>query len=80
VGGPPLVFKGGTSRSRRRRRTTYHHPDHLSTRVSTDSTGTVARTFGHYPFGEVWYETGTASKWKFTSYERDSESANDYSG
>ncbi len=58
--------------------TTYHHPDHLSVRVSTDSGGNIARTFGHFPFGEVWYETGTPSKWKFTSYERDSESGNDY--
>jgi len=58
--------------------TTYHHADHLSVRVSTDSSGNVARTFGHYPFGETWYETGNASKWKFTSYERDSESGNDY--
>lgn len=58
--------------------TTYHHPDHLSTRVSTDSNGNTVRSFGHYPFGETWYETGTASKWKFTSYERDSESLNDY--
>ncbi|HXL21809.1 MAG TPA: RHS repeat-associated core domain-containing protein [Candidatus Dormibacteraeota bacterium] len=58
--------------------TTYQHPDHLSTRVSTDSTGAVVRTFGHFPFGEPWYETGTASKLKFTSYERDSESSNDY--
>lgn len=58
--------------------TTYHHPDHLSARVSTDSGGSTVRTFGHFPFGELWYETGTASKWKFTSYERDSESGNDY--
>jgi len=58
--------------------TSYHHPDHLSVRVSTDSSGNTVRTFGHFPFGEVWYETGTASKWKFTSYERDSESQNDY--
>jgi RHS repeat-associated protein len=58
--------------------TTYHHPDHLSARVSTDPNGNVVRTFGHYPFGEIWYETGTASKWKFTTYERDAESANDY--
>jgi hypothetical protein len=36
------------------------------------------RSFGHYPFGETWYETGTASKCKFTSYERDPESLNDY--
>jgi RHS repeat-associated protein len=58
--------------------TTYHHADHLSERVATDQNGNVARTFGHYPFGETWYETGSASKWKFTSYERDSESGNDY--
>ena len=55
--------------------TSYQHPDHLSTRVET---GAVTRTFGHYPFGEPWYETGTAGKWKFTSYERDSESNLDY--
>ncbi|MGH9565365.1 MAG: RHS repeat-associated core domain-containing protein, partial [Candidatus Angelobacter sp.] len=39
------------------------------------------RTFGHFPFGETWYETGTTDKWKFTSYERDSaagESGLDY--
>jgi RHS repeat-associated protein len=58
--------------------TTYHHPDQLSVRVSTDANGNVTRTFGHFPFGEVWYETGTASKWKFSTYERDTESGNDY--
>ncbi|MDP9263211.1 MAG: hypothetical protein M3O85_02700, partial [Acidobacteriota bacterium] len=57
---------------------TYQHPDHLSTRVETDASGASARTFGQYPFGETWYETGTANKWKFTSYERDAESALDY--
>ncbi|MGH9758223.1 MAG: RHS repeat-associated core domain-containing protein, partial [Candidatus Acidiferrales bacterium] len=31
-----------------------------------------------YPFGESWYETGTTTKLKFTSYERDGESGNDY--
>jgi hypothetical protein len=45
-------------------------------RVSTDSNGSAVRSFGHYPFGETWYETGTVSKWKFTSYEP--ESLNDY--
>ncbi len=58
--------------------TSYQHPDHLSTRVETGSNAGPTRMFGHYPFGEVWYETGTASKWKFTSYERDSESSLDY--
>src|SRR5882724_2192761 len=58
--------------------TNYFHPDHLSTRANTDSGGNVSRTFGQYPFGETWYETGTANKFKFTTYERDSESGNDY--
>jgi RHS repeat-associated protein len=51
---------------------TYHHPDHLSNRAETNSAGAVVRTYGHFPFGETWYETGPADKWKFTSYERDS--------
>jgi RHS repeat-associated protein len=56
----------------------YQFPDHLSTRVEADASGNVTRTFGHLPFGESWYETGTASKWKFTTYERDQESGLDY--
>lgn len=55
--------------------TTYHYADHLSVRADTDTNGTVVRTFGHYPFGETWYETGTSDKWKFTTYERDSSTA-----
>lgn len=58
--------------------TTYHHPDHLSNRVETDSNANVARTFGSLPFGDVWYETGMSDKWKFTSYMRDSETLLDY--
>jgi RHS repeat-associated protein len=58
---------------------TYHHADHLSNRVETDPGGNTARTFGQLPFGESWYETGTADKWKLTSYERDTvESGLDY--
>ncbi|MGH9761215.1 MAG: hypothetical protein ACREDR_20295, partial [Blastocatellia bacterium] len=30
------------------------------------------------PYGEQWYDAGQPAKWKFTSYERDSESGNDY--
>lgn len=52
--------------------TTYHHPDHLSNRAESNSSGTRTRTFGHLPFGDLWYETGTADKWKFTGYEHDS--------
>jgi RHS repeat-associated protein len=60
----------------------YSYPDHLSTRVEADSTGAVLRKTGHLPFGDAWYETltngGVTSKWKFTSYERDSASDTDY--
>ncbi|MFQ5723020.1 MAG: RHS repeat-associated core domain-containing protein, partial [Terriglobia bacterium] len=58
--------------------TKYHHSDHLSERLSTDANGNVAHAYGHYPFGETWYETGTADKWKFTRYEREPESTLDY--
>jgi len=57
---------------------TYHHPDHLSNRLETDSSGATTRTFGDLPFGESWYETGVSDKWKFTTYERDTESGLDY--
>jgi RHS repeat-associated protein len=57
---------------------TYHHPDHLSNRAETDTSGNVIRSFGHFPFGEVWYESPSTDKWKFTTYERDSESGLDY--
>ena len=56
---------------------TYHHPDHLSDRADSDGSGAVIRRSGHAPFGESWYDGGS-SKWKFTSYERDSESGLDY--
>ena len=56
----------------------YHLNDHLSARVTTDSSGIKIGEQGHYPFGESWYSTNTTTKWQFTSYERDSESGNDY--
>jgi RHS repeat-associated protein len=58
--------------------TQYYHSDHLSTRLMTDSSGTKIGEQGHYPFGESWYASGTTTKWEFTSYERDSESGNDF--
>jgi RHS repeat-associated protein len=58
--------------------TTYHHPDHLSIRAQTDASGNTVRTVGHLPFGDAWYETGTTDKWKFATYERDTESGLDY--
>ncbi len=70
--GPQLVatITGGTP--------TYHHPDHLSVRVNSDSSGTIVGQQGHYPFGESWYSQSTTTKWQFTSYERDPESGLDY--
>jgi len=57
--------------------TKYYHQDHLSNRMVTDSTGAVVSQTGHYPYGESWYNS-TNDKLLFTSYERDSESGNDY--
>lgn len=58
--------------------TTYYHPDRLSNRLLTDSTGTTIGQQGHYPYGEQWYAQSTTTKWFFTTYERDAESGNDY--
>jgi RHS repeat-associated protein len=55
----------------------FHYSDHLSARITSDSAGGNGTEQGHYPFGEQRYN-GSASKWLFTSYERDSESANDF--
>jgi RHS repeat-associated protein len=51
---------------------TYHHPDHLSNRVETDSNGNPVRMAGYLPFGDIWYET-TSDPLKFTTYSRDTE-------
>jgi RHS repeat-associated protein len=62
----------------------FHHQDHLSRRVTSDGTsgsqtyGEKIGDSGHFPYGESWYESGGTIKLKFTSYERDSESGNDY--
>jgi len=57
--------------------TKYYHRDHLSNRLVTDSSGATSAQMGHFPFGESWYNA-TNDKLLFTSYERDSESGNDY--
>jgi len=55
--------------------TKYHHADHLSMRVTTDSSGNLSSQQSHYPFGELWYSkdergaTVTANKQLFTSYD-----------
>jgi len=57
---------------------TYHHQDHLSVRMSTDTSGNDIADQGHFPYGESWYMGSSGTKWQFTSYERDAESGNDY--
>ncbi|HEY3132430.1 MAG TPA: RHS repeat-associated core domain-containing protein, partial [Acidobacteriota bacterium] len=59
----------------------YKSNDHLgNARVVTGSAGTVIGRTDFYPYGEIWSETGTTSKYKFTGKERDTESGNDYFG
>jgi len=61
--------------------TIYYHHDHLSVRQISDGNGQSLGQRANFPFGEIWYETGTPTKFKFTTYERDSgsnESGNDY--
>jgi len=58
--------------------TTYHHSDHLSVRMSTDTNGNDLADQGHFPYGETWYMGSGGTKWQFTTYERDAESGNDY--
>jgi RHS repeat-associated protein len=62
--------------------TTYNYWDHLSIRVNADSLGKVIRNTNTFPFGESMQDTGSASgyltKWKFTTFERDSESSLDH--
>lgn len=56
----------------------YHHPDQLTTRMTTDNNGNIASQQGHYPYGDLWYATGTADPsvlLKFTSYYKDMEVA-----
>ena len=68
--GPQLVAKieaGATQ---------YYHQDRLSARLMTDSSGNILGQQGHFPFGETWYQSGTTTKWEFTSYERDQDSGN----
>ncbi len=43
-----------------------YHADHLSARVTTDTSGNIAGQQAHYPFGESWYASSTTTKWQFT--------------
>ncbi len=55
----------------------YQHRDHLTTRVTTDSSASSMTQQAHYPFGESWYDTGAVApsvERKFTTYMKDAES------
>jgi len=53
--------------------------DRLSARATiTDGQGGIQGRQSHLPFGEELVATGTTDKHRFTSYERDSETATDY--
>ena len=56
----------------------YHGFDNHSIRLTMDTSGNKAGEQGHFPFGEDWYMTNTTSPLHFATYERDSESGNDY--
>lgn len=58
--------------------TTYYHSDHLSVRFTSDANQNYVAHLGQFPFGEIWYDDRANIKNKFTTYERDSESGNDY--
>jgi RHS repeat-associated protein len=58
--------------------TQYVISDRMSARLVTDASGNVLGRQAHLPFGEDFGETGSQEKHHLTSYERDSETGNDY--
>jgi RHS repeat-associated protein len=59
--------------------TFYHHQDRVSTRLVANASGSVSAQQQAAPFGEVITDTSPSqTKFKFTSYERDGETGNDY--
>jgi YD repeat-containing protein len=54
----------------------YQHKDQLTTRLTTDNSGVLASYQGHFPFGEGWYEGGTADpslQQRFATFMKDYE-------
>jgi RHS repeat-associated protein len=50
---------------------TYYYQDHLSNRSLASSTGATTGGLSTFPFGESRLQSGAATKWQFTTYERD---------
>ena len=56
---------------------TFYESDHLSIRgILSDASPNSPNNQDHLPFGESWY--GSGNRWKFTSYERDSDVGDDF--
>jgi RHS repeat-associated protein len=82
-GGAPLreyIYAGEKMVARIEGSTTrYFHADRLSTRLITDTAGVIKGLQYNHPFGEDAGTSGTETqKHRFTSYERDGETATDY--
>lgn len=58
--------------------TRFYHPDRLSNRMITDSSGVVKGSMDNLPYGEDGGVVGESEKHRFTSYERDNETGSDY--
>lgn len=56
----------------------YSHSDRLSIRMLTTTTGSVAGTQSHMPFGEDSGASGSVLEQRFTSYERDQGIGSDH--
>jgi RHS repeat-associated protein len=56
----------------------YHGRDHHSVRINMDVSGNTVGQQGHFPYGEDWYMSNTTTNKHFTTYDRDTESWNDY--
>jgi RHS repeat-associated protein len=58
--------------------TQYVIRDRMSARLVADASGNALSRQAHLPFGDDFAESGTQEKHHLTSYERDSETGNDY--
>lgn len=72
------LIAAGSGSSAISKKMTYYLSDRMSERVALNSTGGVVGRQSHLPFGEDFAESGTQEKHHFTTYERDSETGNDY--
>jgi RHS repeat-associated protein len=73
------IFAGDWMIAREQAGRVFFLQDRLSVRATiTDGQGGIQGRQAHLPFGEPFGTSGTQDKHRFTSYERDGESASDY--